>query len=405
MKLVSESLSSFQRGRDPLTSMGLGVEAAIQRIKESIKWRIEDDRWKGPGTLKFDAFILSEISDSANEVEEIAIKKILEEFLSGKKKWRDDYIGFPRMHRMLEKYGLIWDPKYMWPCPNNADSVRNVSPEKFQEFASKYWKPNQLYSAGVKHEWAALMKMGLAAGATNLEIGGTDPFIIAASYGDAELMKMLLDKCPNDPSGGTKDDKRYNRDSDKDMTNAPLRIAARKGHIDVVKLLMKDPRVDPSAGNNFALNWSFYEGHKDMAILLLTDKRVRDKVDLIPKTRRDSLRSAGLIESQIFKRGEEPKAAMGIGTKYEGLKVYRCGSCGAFTDPHGYPILADDPEYDRVIDIIEKFGDKTTNNTFCDECRYAEEMEAQQQEDRIRQEEEARWEWEREQEENDSMYR
>jgi hypothetical protein len=142
-----------------------------------------------------------------------------------------------------------------------------------------------------------------------------------------------------------------------------------------------------------------------MAILLLTDKRVRDKVDLIPKTRRDSLRSAGLIESQIFKRGEEPKAAMGIGTKYEGLKVYRCGSCGAFTDPHGYPILADDPEYDRVIDIIEKFGDKTTNNTFCDECRYAEEMEAQQQEDRIRQEEEARWEWEREQEENDSMYR
>lgn len=396
MKLVRESLHSFQRGQDPMTSIGIGIEAAIRRIKDEINWKIVDSRWQGPGMLSFDAFKLSDIYKSGGELEKMATKKILEEFLSGKKKWREDHAR-PVMAKLLSQAGLLWDPQYMWPSPNNVDTVRNIDPIIFDQFISKYWKPNQIYGAGVKFENAGLMKKGILAGATNLNIGGTIPFVTAAEQDDYELMKLLLEKCPNDPAGGTKDDKRYNRDSDKDMTNAPLRIAARNGNIEMVKILMKDPRVDPSAGNNFALNWSFYGGHKELAKFLLTDKRVKDKVDRIPKTRQKDLRAAGLIESENFRRGLDPKKAMDIGTSYEGLKVYRCGSCGAITDPHGYAYSeneSDYEEYARSVDIIERFGDKTTKFTMCDECRYQEEMEAQQQEDRMRQEEEARWQWE-----------
>jgi hypothetical protein len=392
MKLVRESLASFERGRDPMTSIGIGIEAAVRRIKEEIKWRITDDQWDGPGMLKFDGWELDQVYMNGDDLERMAVKKILEEFLSGKKKWRKNS-GGALISNLLNKVGLLWDPQYMWPTPNNVDYVRNIDPQKFEEFISKYWKPNQIYSAGVKYENADLMKKGIYAGATNLEIGGSQPFITAAERGDLELMELLLQNSPNDPAGETKDEKRYNT-GDKDTSNAAIRIAARNGYINIVRLLMKDPRVDPSAANNFALNWSYYGGHKDVAMLLLTDKRVRDKVDLMPKTRQKDLRAAGLIESENFRRGLDPKKAMDIGTSYEGLKVYRCGNCGAITDPHGYPYSENESEYARSADIIEKFNDKTTSFTMCDECRYQEEMEAQQQEDMLRQEEEARWQWE-----------
>lgn len=389
MKLVRESLASFERGRDPMTSIGIGIEAAVRRIKEEIKWRIEDDQWDGPGMLKFDSWELEQIYKNGDDLDRMAIKKILEEFLSGKKKWRKHSGGF--ISNLLNKFGLLWDPKYMWPTPNNVDYVRNIDPEKFDEFISKYWKPNQIYSAGVKYENVDLMKKGIYAGATNLEIGGSQPFITAAERGDLELMELLLQNSPNDPAGGTKDDARYNRDSDKDMTNAPIRIAARNGYINIVRLLMKDPRVDPSAANNFALNWSYYGGHKDVAMLLLTDKRVRDKVDLMPKTRQKDLRSAGLIESENFRRGIDPSSAMKIGTKSDNLKVYMCGNCGNITDSMGRPLDVDSDEWKRSRDIIEKMDGKSTEYVWCEECIYNEEMEAQAREEERRQEEEERW--------------
>jgi hypothetical protein len=319
MKLVSESLANFQRGQDPMTAIGIGIKAAIRRIKEEIDWKIEDCRWKGPGRLSFHTWKLKDIYKEGSDLERTAVKKILEEFLSGKKKWRENQ-GGAVMSELLAKTDLLWDAQYMWPNSNNVDSVRYIDPKKFDTFISKYWKPNQIYGAGVKHEIADLMKKGILAGATNLEIGGSQPFITAAEWGDLELMKLLLEKSPNDPAGMTKDEKRYNTGS-KDFSNAPIRIAAKKGYIDIVKLLMKDPRVDPSAGNNFALNWSFHEGHKEMAILLLTDKRVRDKIDLMPKTRQRDLRAAGLIESVNFQRGMDPLDSLNIGMNEETISA------------------------------------------------------------------------------------
>lgn len=50
--------------------------------------------------------------------------------------------------------------------------------------------------------------------------------------------------------------------------------ATRRGHADVVRRLLKDPSVDPSANGNRAMNVACQEGHLEIVQLLLQDKRV-----------------------------------------------------------------------------------------------------------------------------------
>ncbi|EPZ32247.1 hypothetical protein ROZALSC1DRAFT_30450 [Rozella allomycis CSF55] len=47
------------------------------------------------------------------------------------------------------------------------------------------------------------------------------------------------------------------------------------GHYEVVKLLMSDDRVDPSADENFALKYAYHNGHTELTKLLVSDPRVR----------------------------------------------------------------------------------------------------------------------------------
>jgi hypothetical protein len=43
---------------------------------------------------------------------------------------------------------------------------------------------------------------------------------------------------------------------------------------DVMKMLIKDPRIDPSANNNYAIRWASENGHTEIVKLLLNDNRV-----------------------------------------------------------------------------------------------------------------------------------
>lgn len=398
-KIVREDLR-FERGQDPKSAIGLGIEGAISRIKKEIGWQIKNSAFDGPGSLHFRSKDLYEIWKSGASLERSAIKKILEEFLSGKKKWRDNFQRFD-IFEMLNETGLLWDPKYMFPTPNNASMIWRIDVNKFYEFVYEYWTPNQLYSAGINMEDPEILKKAIKLGATNLHIGGTTPFVIAAERGDYDLMKDLLNKSPNSPGESSREAKRYkDKFNEQDISNAPIKIAAKRGFFNIVRLLMNDPRVDPSAANNFALRWSFHEGHEEVARLLLKDPRVRNKVDLLPKTKLDELKERGLLESVNFIRGKDPKSTMKIGVSSDELKVYRCGHCGNITDEYGYIIPEGDPEYQRSVDIINKMDDKSTVRTFCDECQYEQEMEAQAEEERRREEEEQeRWRWDQEDDE------
>lgn len=57
--------------------------------------------------------------------------------------------------------------------------------------------------------------------------------------------------------------------------NEAIRMAAKNGHIEIVYLLLQDPRVDPSANNNEAIAWAITEGFTEIFILLWRDPRIR----------------------------------------------------------------------------------------------------------------------------------
>jgi ankyrin repeat protein len=58
------------------------------------------------------------------------------------------------------------------------------------------------------------------------------------------------------------------------MSSRDLRLAAEKGHLDVVERLLNDNRVNPVDDGNFAIIWAADKGHLDVVERLLKDKRV-----------------------------------------------------------------------------------------------------------------------------------
>lgn len=56
--------------------------------------------------------------------------------------------------------------------------------------------------------------------------------------------------------------------------NFAIKIASRKGHTEIVRLLLADGRVNPVAENNQAIRWACANGHLDVVKLLLADSRV-----------------------------------------------------------------------------------------------------------------------------------
>ena len=52
-----------------------------------------------------------------------------------------------------------------------------------------------------------------------------------------------------------------------------MRQASTNGHTEIVSLLLADPRVDPSADDNFAVRWASRYGRIEVVSLLLADPR------------------------------------------------------------------------------------------------------------------------------------
>ena len=84
----------------------------------------------------------------------------------------------------------------------------------------------------------------------------------SARFGNVDLVKMFLKDERVDPSA---DD------------NYAIIKSAENGHLDVVEFLLKDERVDPSAKDNFAIRMSAGYRHLDVVELLLKDRRVWKK--------------------------------------------------------------------------------------------------------------------------------
>jgi ankyrin repeat protein len=87
---------------------------------------------------------------------------------------------------------------------------------------------------------------------------------LASKYGHAEVVRLLLNDPRVDPSA---------------YSNHAIRLASWKGHVEVVKLLLNDPRVDPSDRDNVAIRWASGNGHVEVVKPLLNDPRVDPSAD------------------------------------------------------------------------------------------------------------------------------
>ena len=83
-------------------------------------------------------------------------------------------------------------------------------------------------------------------------------FIASCRYNNLRLVKWLL-KQGVDPS---------------DCSNYAIREASENGYLEIVEILLQDPRVDPSDCNNYAIGLASENGHKEVVEILLRDSRV-----------------------------------------------------------------------------------------------------------------------------------
>ncbi|KAJ3270991.1 hypothetical protein HDV01_007141 [Terramyces sp. JEL0728] len=80
---------------------------------------------------------------------------------------------------------------------------------------------------------------------------------MASEYGNAESVKYLIDKC--NPG---------------DNDNYAIINASKNGHLEIVKVLLKDSRVDPTVMNNLPLKLAQDNFYLDIVDLLMKDQRV-----------------------------------------------------------------------------------------------------------------------------------
>jgi len=85
-------------------------------------------------------------------------------------------------------------------------------------------------------------------------------FLVWASFfGHSDVVRYLLKHPKVDPAA---------------INNYALRMAAFKGRTKVVQLLLNDTRVDPCVENNYPVRWATENRHKETLDLLMSDPRI-----------------------------------------------------------------------------------------------------------------------------------
>jgi hypothetical protein len=87
---------------------------------------------------------------------------------------------------------------------------------------------------------------------------------MASENGHLEVVKLLLADPRVDPS---------------DYNNIAIQAASKNGQLEVVRLLLSHPRVNPSDYGNDAIKVAFLTGHLEVVRLLLSDRRMDPSVD------------------------------------------------------------------------------------------------------------------------------
>jgi ankyrin repeat protein len=87
---------------------------------------------------------------------------------------------------------------------------------------------------------------------------------LACEKGHTKIVKLLLENKYVDPSAAN---------------NEALCLAAESGYLDIVKLLLDNKEVDPRADLNYPINYAFMNGHLDVAYLLWKREEVKLSIE------------------------------------------------------------------------------------------------------------------------------
>ena len=207
--------------------------------------------------------ILGETNLSYLELEDLC--RVINDLLAPEVETTETFKGF------LKQLGDIicgYDPisNYFWEIKTKHDFSDFENLEEAFPTESKDWK--QEYERSLKMLEKNLIdatRIGDVDAVVHLLELGVDPSaenndaILFASMHYSEVLKILLEDPRVDPSAND---------------NFALRLASAEGHTEVVRILLADERVDPSAKDNEALRWASSEGHTEVVNLLLADPRV-----------------------------------------------------------------------------------------------------------------------------------
>jgi hypothetical protein len=153
---------------------------------------------------------------------------------------------------------------------------------------------NKAFSLGIVRWETKYILWALQNGATNVNLNHNEPIQRACQRGDIPIIKELLKQPGVDPAENTAEGLRYK----KDEKHPCIRRAAKDGKLEVVEILLKDGRSDPSYRNNFALSAALSNGDVEMVRFLLNDKRVIDNIHYMTPASQSRLKkmdSQGLL--------------------------------------------------------------------------------------------------------------
>lgn len=176
-----------------------------------------------------------------------------------------------RESRLFDLYQLILtDPQTKPPIDFNLVSDiafnRYIPPSIFKLFLGDQGIP--LKTNILRFEFEIILNTSISIGnyemvkylVQEMGIRNDDDIILAADEGHVKIVLFFLRE-GMDPSV---------------YDNQAIQWASEEGNLEVVRLLLTDPRVDPSAKNNLALKLTLEENHPKVVKLLLDDSRVRE---------------------------------------------------------------------------------------------------------------------------------
>lgn len=178
----------------------------------------------------------------------------------------------------------------------------------------------------------------LLSNVTNQTVCCNDAMRVASQNGHVELVKLLISHPKVNPSF---------------KGDYPIRFAAANGHVDVVKFLLLDSRVDPGSFGNYAIRIAAENGHTEVVKLLLLDSRVN------PNTNDNYaiIHAAANGHTEVVKLllldprvdpSDRNNRALRLAAANEHVEVVR--------------LLLLDPRVSDTLDIIDRFIDSSVNS-------------------------------------------